>query len=111
MSTPKHTPGPWLRDGNTIYALMHDGWRKGVELFRNRFFAQVHSDVSCDAEEAIANASLMSAAPIMLQALKEAVPHLEYMAGGMTHAGWKTKEAQECLERVLAVIAEAEGKA
>lgn len=76
MSTPKHTPGPWLRDGNTIYALMHDGWRKGVELFRNRFFAQVHSDVSCDAEEAIANASLMSAAPDMWKALKLAQERL-----------------------------------
>ena len=45
----------------------------------------------------------------MLAALKDVVPHLEYMAGGMTHAAWKTKEAQECLERTKFVIAKVEG--
>lgn len=96
MSTPKHTPGPWEIEGYNIYGPSD---QRIVELWDGV------------EEEAEANAHLIAAAPIMLQELKEVVPHLEYMAGGMTHAGWKTKEAQECLERVLAVIAEAEGKA
>lgn len=43
----KHTPGPWLRDGNMIYSLMHAGWRKGEELFKNRFHAYVQADREC----------------------------------------------------------------
>ena len=45
----------------------------------------------------------------LLEVLKDVVPHLEYMAGGMTHAAWKTKEAQECLERTKYAIAKTEG--
>lgn len=60
----KHTPGPWFRDGKTVYALMHAGWRKGVELFKNRFYASVQRDAECSEEEAEANARLIAAAPI-----------------------------------------------
>lgn len=59
--TGKHTPGPWLREGNTIYALMRDGWRKGIEQFRNRFLTQVQVEVSCSDDEREANARLIAA--------------------------------------------------
>lgn len=95
MSTTKHTSGPW-KVADMVRASVLIG---GV---------CVRLPINDDAK---ANARLIAAAPALLQELKEVVPHLKYMAGGMTHTGWKTKEAQECLERVLAVIAEAEGKA
>lgn len=66
----KHTPGPWIRDGLTIYALMHSGWRKGVEQFRNRFHLHLSFDRECKAEEVEANATLIEAAPDLLAAAK-----------------------------------------
>lgn len=65
-----HTPGPWLADGRTIYALTHYGWRKGVEQLANRFSAHVALGHECDSEEAEANARLIAAAPCLLDALK-----------------------------------------
>lgn len=43
----------------------------------------------------------------LLAVLEKAAPELEYMAGGMTHAPWKTKQAQECLSLVKNAIAKA----
>lgn len=59
MDERKHTPGPWLRDGRTVYALTHDGWRNGVEQFRNRFYANVQPDRECGEDEAVANPALI----------------------------------------------------
>jgi hypothetical protein len=70
MNTFKHTPGPWLRIGTTVYALMHDGWKRGVEQFKNRFTVQVQRDRECSEEEAEANARLIAAAPDLLEALE-----------------------------------------
>lgn len=102
MSTPKHTPGPWT------YLPLDEEFENG-HLFsedkeRGGFLCACVAGI-----ENPADARLIAASPTLLQELKEVVPHLEYMAGGMTHAPWKTKEAQECLERVRAVIAQAEG--
>jgi len=63
-----HTPGPWIRDGRTVYALMPAGWRKGVEIFKNRFWVTVQKDPECSEEEAEANARLIAAAPELLDA-------------------------------------------
>lgn len=65
----KHTPGPWKREGLTVYALMSAGWLKGKELFKNRFWANLVCDASCSKEEAEANARLIAAAPELLEAL------------------------------------------
>lgn len=70
MSAAKHTPGPWLREGNTVYALMHFGFRKGVEQFKNRFWAGVYKDREVSEEEREANAILIAAAPELLEALQ-----------------------------------------
>lgn len=66
MTEAKHTPGPWLVVGCTVYAL-HG------EQPRNRFTALVQSGRRDDAswEEQIATAHLMAAAPELLAALDE----------------------------------------
>jgi hypothetical protein len=66
----KFTNGPWLREGTTVYALMHAGWKKGVEQFKNRFYCSVQHDKDCSEEEAEANARLIAAAPDLLEALE-----------------------------------------
>lgn len=57
----KHTPGPWLLEDRTVYALNERG--------QNRFSASVQ-DAHAPAYELIANARLMSAAPDLLDALE-----------------------------------------
>jgi len=57
----KHTPGPWLREGCTVYALNGDGF--------NRFCAQTQ-DAHTGKNELEANAQLMCAAPDLLEALE-----------------------------------------
>lgn len=72
MTEPKFTPGPWLRtDGDTmVYALEHDGYRRGEEAFRNRFHASIYLDRRADRSEGIANAALIAAAPELYTALE-----------------------------------------
>ncbi|HBO0183890.1 TPA: hypothetical protein L4G80_006007 [Pseudomonas aeruginosa] len=55
----KHTPGPWYRDGTTVYALNPHNF--------NRFSAQIHGAHTPKSElEAVAQ--LMQAAPELLEA-------------------------------------------
>lgn len=72
-----HTPGPWLRENNTVYSLMHYGWRKGTELFKNRFHTYVQADKECPDDEHEANVLLIAAAPELLEALESALDALE----------------------------------
>jgi hypothetical protein len=44
----------WKRDGTLVYSLMHAGWRKGVEQFRNEFWIHVSSHGEYNDAEAIA---------------------------------------------------------
>lgn len=77
----QHTPGPWLRCGDsglTIYALHDNGfgyWKDGKRELVNRFYARIedcrHQGGSI--EEAEANARLIAAAPEMHAALKDAL--------------------------------------
>jgi hypothetical protein len=99
MSTFKHTPGPWLRIGTTVYALMHAGWKRGVEQFKNRFTVQVQRDRECSEEEAEANARLIAAAPELLEALKVA---RQFVHDGSFQIGWN-------IDRIDAAIAKATG--
>lgn len=70
---PDFTPGPWLREGRLVYALMHSRWRNGREEFKNRFTAHIDKAAECPDEEAEANARLFATAPDLLEALKELV--------------------------------------
>ena len=65
----QHTPGPWLRDGNTIYTLQHNGWYKGQEQFRNRLHISLQpGPPDMTQEEWEANGNLIAAAPELLAA-------------------------------------------
>ena len=77
MSAEKHTPGPWLIQGNTVYALMHHGWRKGVEMFKNRFSVQFSFDSSCSKEEIESTKQLIAAAPDLLNALQSIIDDID----------------------------------
>ena len=100
----KHTPGPWLRDGRTVYALQHGGWRKGEELLVNRFFTHIQRVPDCTDEEAEANARLIAAAPELLEALKDLVRRYDpYAMTGPT-------EGERVLAQAEAAIAKAEGE-
>lgn len=94
----KHTPGPWKREGLTVYALMSAGWLKGKELFKNRFWANLVCDASCSKEEAEANARLVAAAPELLDACIDARRWL---------AGWAS--AEPYISLLDAAIAKATG--
>lgn len=66
----KHTPGPWLIQETTVYALNE---RKSPV---NRFHASVDAgfdnlDKRISREEILANANLIAAAPDLLEALEE----------------------------------------
>lgn len=58
----KHTPGPWYRDGTTVYALNPHNF--------NRFSAQIHG-AHTPKPELEAVAQLMQAAPELLEALQD----------------------------------------
>jgi hypothetical protein len=73
MSEIKHTPGPYLRTGSTIYALQHAGWSKGEEQFCNRIYASVQRGPDCSQGEAEAVARLFQAAPDLFDACRELV--------------------------------------
>lgn len=66
MST-KHTPGPWMIAGKTVYALNEDGY--------NRFSALVQ-DAHTKESELVANARLIAAAPELLEALQMLTDHV-----------------------------------
>jgi hypothetical protein len=98
MSQP--SKGPWLRNGNTIYALEPFRWRNGQEQFRNRFYAHVCGGMDTPAEEVEAVARLMQLAPALL----EAVNHLfvcdfpdevDFRCEGCTAARKAMREAEE----------------
>jgi len=40
----EHHSNRWLRSGATVYQLMHHGWNKGVETFRNAFRLHISAD-------------------------------------------------------------------
>ncbi|HCF2191713.1 TPA: hypothetical protein NIC60_000686 [Pseudomonas aeruginosa] len=62
MSKQSYTPGPWYRDGTTVYALNPQNF--------NRFSAQIHGAHTPKSElEAVAQ--LMQAAPELLEALQD----------------------------------------
>lgn len=75
MSENKHTPGPYLRTGTTVYALQHAGWRKGEEQFCNRIYASVQRGPDCNEDEAEAVARLFESAPELLEALRLCYDH------------------------------------
>lgn len=71
--TSKRTPGPYLREDRTIYALEHAGWRKGKELFQNRFYAGFQGGPNTPKEEVEATAAYFQVAANNFDALVKAL--------------------------------------
>jgi len=90
----KHTPGPWKIDGDRfVYSLYPDN-------YANRFQCSVSTQSANQAspDELKANARLISAAPTMLEALKELL-NCRYV-----------RDCEGCTKRVKDAIAAAEGE-
>jgi len=64
--TARHTPGPWRADGPPHNRIV---WCEGTD---NRVCFMAHSD-GADNERDIATSNLVAAAPLLLEALQEAV--------------------------------------
>jgi len=62
-----------LTEPNFIYTLMHSGWRKGVEQFRNRWWAAISFDPSVPEYERAEVTALLGAAGEMRDLLREYV--------------------------------------
>ena len=67
----KFTPGPWLLEGKTIYALEFQKYYRGEEVWTNRFDCWVQGPNTTPQEELEANARLIAKAPQMYATLKE----------------------------------------
>ena len=81
----KYTPGPWQRDGLTVYAL--------DERRRNRFSTQLQHDFSgITREELEANAHLIAAAPELLEAVRKCRSAL----ASTNHATYCNAEETDC---------------
>lgn len=94
----KGTPGPWLRDGRTVYALQ-DSTSRFVDK-ENRFSAGFYSGNGCSESEVIANATLAEAAPELLEALQEMVAIVKkhtYPQPDKPSSTWGRMEAAEAV--------------
>lgn len=116
MSEAKHTTGPWIIQGNTVYALMHHGWRKGVELFKNRFSVQFSFDSSCSKEEIESTKQLIAVAHDLLADLQESAATLRryetlHRAKGTAEGDEKAEVNARLASRFEATIAKATGGA
>ncbi len=114
--TGKHTPGPWERDGRSVYTSdKRPHWVTGRDP-RAVYIAQARArhdseigervddieDNPVEESEATANARLISAAPDMLEALRSAVALLTDPDAG-------EDEANETLAELEAAIRKATG--
>lgn len=56
------TQSEWQKEGRTVYSLMHHGWHKGEEQFKNRFWMPAYKSPECPEEELEANVAFIAAA-------------------------------------------------
>lgn len=104
MSDAKHTPGPWILEGGSIYAYHAEALdlTSDVEPF---CIADRDMDTRIDFDaEGEANGHIIAAAPDLLEALKWIAHH--YANQDMNHRDFRVEAAQ----RAEAAIAKAEGK-
>ena len=84
MTTPKHTPEPWIAVPNVYHNPLCPDPIRGAESWSirersktGRVVAQITSNIKRPPEEKEANAHLLAAAPKLLAACKEAVDMIE----------------------------------
>lgn len=80
---PKHTPGPWLINGNFVYALHNYNGRQV-----NRFSAAInhYPTQGGNAEEGEANARLIADAPDLLTHLEKVVSQFDALENNLSEA-------------------------
>ena len=89
----KHTPGPWILKGLTVYN------SNEIEICESNDFVRANADNTSEIE---ANARLIAAAPDMMDALKDCLAYmLDDQSSDVTGA--------KALDSINAAIAKAEG--
>ena len=91
MNTSKHTPGPW-----------HIGMKPGPMVYGPQGEQVVPINVMLDMSEVTANANLIAAAPVMYEALKDALACVEQTL--------TRKEINERRDKINSALAQAEGR-
>ena len=111
----KHTPGPWKMNTLLQPSENHRGWGIYWKGGQPRAFGGRIADVfpDCDSrgdpsEEAQANAHLIAASPMTLEALKTALRTLENLNNKVSYETWKN--LYEPVRQIRDAIAKAEGK-
>lgn len=110
MSESKHTPGPWTvgriqRSSNfakDTYAVQGDG----------TILCRVKGGVTEDAQQALANACLIAAAPDGFEANREAADFIRAYFGPIASddpAGWFDADALAVYRKLQAALAKAQG--
>lgn len=104
------TPGPWMRDGRFVYALMSAGFRNGKEQFKNRFMANVQPDGECPEPEALATAVLIQNAPKLYEAAAEIEGALKRAIYKNRHASPTVTMSARQAKEILKALADARGE-
>lgn len=104
MSTPKHTPGPWVADWWFHEPTGQGGWSFSAGGFRLPLCDMEMDPAKEDEPEA--NARLIAAAPELLEALKCCIPFMKYPRGA---SDLFVRIHDAAIAKARAVIAKAEG--
>ena len=97
MSEAKHTPGPWLADGASVYEERDD-------------FSVICNFWSSSLPEWEANARLTAAAPDLLEALEELADMLSQCTFQTMRIKGQYVDREEAVYRARAAIAKAKGE-
>ena len=105
MSTPKHTPGPWVVNDNDT-GMTDDGTI--INLHGTVIVSSVYGQTT---EIAAANAALIAAAPAMYEALQEARDYIRQLVDSKEDEAIDnlTNNGEDVEERLNQIIAQAEG--
>ena len=104
----KHTPGEWLRDGTTVYALNEQGTNRLVISVQGGFVYQPH-DRAATADkyertpdaEIEASARLVAAAPDLLAALKRLERTVRILPSDMDEPDSPLAQARTALAKAV----------
>ena len=109
----------WQRQDHTIYTLMHAGWLKGNETFKNRFAFTVYADRECSPEETEAAVSCIHVAVSNHDALVAALEKLanqlpdcllEWIAPDVSNSNVSAiRQARDDARAALAAVQSQEG--
>lgn len=111
MSETKHTPGPWtLETVQTSVGVCHKIGPLGnsTRLHSACLYDDCYSDRARDLQ-LLADASLIAAAPELLEALKAATEEIDWMCANSTLRISAVKE-RPAFQQIKAAIAKAEGR-